>query len=92
MTGHGEPADGDLIEPPAKIPVPEEVASAIRTLIEWAGDDPNREGLLDTPQRVARAWKEYCLGYSEDPAVHLLRTFDEVAGYDEIVLLRDIPF
>ena len=72
--------------------VPAEVLSAVRTLIEWAGDDPAREGLLDTPKRVARAWKEYCSGYGEDPAVHLSRTFEEVGGYDEIVLLRDIPF
>jgi GTP cyclohydrolase I len=75
-----------------KPPVPDEVQEAIRTLIRWAGDDPGREGLLDTPKRVARAWKEYCLGYGEDPALHLSRTFDEVGGYDEIVLLRDIPF
>jgi GTP cyclohydrolase I len=72
--------------------VPDEVAEAVRTLIRWAGDDPAREGLLDTPGRVARAWKEYTIGYQEDPALHLTRTFDEVGGYDEIVLLRDIPF
>ena len=75
-----------------KIAVPDEVAEAVRTMIRWAGDDPTREGLLDTPARVARAWKEYARGYEEDPAVHLSRTFDEVGGYDEIVLLRDIPF
>ena len=75
-----------------RIPVPDEVAEAVRTLIRWAGDDPMREGLLDTPARVARAWREYARGYDEDPAVHLSRTFDEVGGYDEIVLLRDIPF
>ncbi len=78
--------------PITKAPVPEDVQDAIRTLIRWAGDDPEREGLLDTPKRVARAWKEYCQGYSEDPAVHLSRTFEEVGGYDEIVLLKDIPF
>ena len=61
-------------------------------MIRWAGDDPEREGLLDTPKRVARAWKEYCQGYSEDPAQHLNRVFEEVGGYDEIVLLKDIPF
>ena len=72
--------------------VPENVQAAVRTLIEWAGDDPTREGLVDTPSRVARAWKEYCQGYGEDPAVHLSRVFEEVGGYDEIVLLRDIPF
>jgi GTP cyclohydrolase I len=81
---HGTPA--------GKIPVPENVQEAIRTLIRWSGDDPTREGLLDTPSRVGRAWKEYCQGYDEDPSLHLTRTFDEVGGYDEIVLLRDIPF
>ncbi len=75
-----------------KLPVPEEVQEAIRTLIKWSGDDPEREGLLDTPTRVARAWKEYCQGYEEDPATHLRRTFEEVGGYDELVLLKDIPF
>ena len=75
-----------------KPPIPEEVQDAIRTLIRWAGDDPEREGLLDTPKRVGRAWKEYCQGYGEDPSVHLSRTFEEVGGYDEIVLLKDIPF
>ncbi|HKR18431.1 GTP cyclohydrolase I FolE [Rhizorhapis sp.] len=84
--------DGDIVEAPAKIPVPGEVQDAVRTLIRWAGDDPEREGLLDTPKRVARAWKEYCQGYSEDPAQHLNRVFEEVGGYDEIVLLKDIPF
>lgn len=72
--------------------VPQDVANAIRTLINWAGDDPNREGLIDTPKRVARAWKEYCAGYAEDPGLHLSRTFEEVGGYDEVVLLKDIPF
>ncbi|MFM2371683.1 MAG: cyclohydrolase FolE [Pseudomonadota bacterium] len=73
-------------------PVPDEVADAIRTLIRWAGDDPAREGLMDTPKRVARAWKEYCEGYAEDPAYHLSRQFEEVGGYNELVLLKDIPF
>jgi GTP cyclohydrolase I len=89
---HGDPEDGDIVEASAKIPVPEEVADAIRTLIRWSGDDPAREGLIDTPQRVARAWKEYCAGYADDPAAHLSRIFEEVGGYDEIVLLKDIPF
>ncbi len=75
-----------------KIDVPDEVQDAIRTLIRWTGDDPDREGLLDTPKRVGRAWKEYCEGYGEDPAYHLSRTFQEVGGYHELVLLKDIPF
>ena len=82
----------DEARPPAKALVPDEVQDAIRTLIRWAGDDPTREGLVETPARVARAWKEYCQGYGEDPAVHLHKTFDEVGGYDELVLLKDIPF
>jgi GTP cyclohydrolase I len=92
MTGTVEPSDGDLVRGSPKIDVPSEVQEAVRTLIRWAGDDPDREGLLDTPARVGRAWKEYALGYGEDPALHLSRTFDEVGGYDEIVLLKDIPF
>jgi GTP cyclohydrolase I len=92
MSGHEEMIDGDPARAAAKIPVPDEVQQAVRTLIRWAGDDPEREGLLDTPLRVARAWKEYARGYGEDPSHHLSRTFDEVGGYDEIVLLRDIPF
>ena len=88
-----DPLDADDgLERDGKAAVPDDVAEAVRTLIRWAGDDPAREGLLDTPKRVARAWKEYCRGYGEDPAVHLNRTFDEVGGYDEIVLLKDIPF
>ena len=86
------PDAGDLVAAEAKIAVPKEVAEAVRTLIRWAGDDPGREGLIDTPARVARAWKEYARGYDEDPSRHLSRTFDEVGGYDEIVLLKHIPF
>ena len=87
-----EADDGDLIEDEGKLPVPGEVAEAIRTLIRWTGDDPAREGLLDTPKRVARAWREYCQGYESDPSLYLSRTFEEVGGYDEVVLLKDIPF
>jgi GTP cyclohydrolase I len=80
------------IGPDGKAIVPDHVAAAVRTIIEWTGDDPAREGLLDTPGRVARAWREYCSGYDDDPALHLSRTFEEVGGYDELVLLKDIPF
>ena len=80
------PLDEDSVE------VPLVVKQAVRTLIQWTGEDPDREGLADTPRRFARAWKEYCAGYAEDPATHLKRTFEEVGGYDEVVLLRDIPF
>ncbi len=86
------PDDGDLVDSNGKLVVPEHVQDAIRTLLRWAGDDPDREGLIDTPARVGRAWKEYCSGYKEDPADHLSRVFEEVGGYDEVVLLKDIPF
>lgn len=75
-----------------KQPVPADVQAAIRTLLRWAGENPDREGLVDTPARVGRAWREYCAGYDEDPGLHLQRTFSEVAGYDEVVVLKNIPF
>jgi GTP cyclohydrolase I len=87
--------DGDLVEEPVLSGDPEKrraAEDAVRQLIRWAGDDPGREGLLDTPKRVAKAFQEWFRGYLEDPALHLERTFKEVGGYDEIVLLRDIPF
>jgi GTP cyclohydrolase I len=84
--------DARRAEPDGKVVVPDDVQEAVRTLLRWAGDDPTREGLVDTPRRFARAWLEYCDGYDEDPGVHLSRTFEEVGGYDEVVLLRDIPF
>lgn len=68
-----------------------EAEAAVRTLIGWAGDDPRREGLQATPGRVIRAYEEWFAGYDQDPAAMLERTFGEVAGYDEMVLLRDIP-
>ncbi len=73
-------------------PTREEAEAAIRTLLRWAGDDPAREGLLDTPSRVARAYGEWFRGYEEDPEAMLARTFEEVEGYDDMVLLRDIRF
>src|SRR4029078_10534771 len=69
-----------------------EAEMAVRTLIRWAGDDPGREGLLDTPARVVRAYEQWFAGYSQDPSQHLARTFEEVSGYDEMVILRDIAF
>lgn len=83
---------GDVVQEGRDKGIPVAVIEAIRTLIRWTGDDPTREGLVDTPGRVARAWKEYCQGYLEDPYIHLNRTFEEVGGYDEVVVLRDIPF
>ena len=78
-------------KPPGR-PSRPEAEAAVRTLIRWAGDDPDREGLLGTPGRVARAYEEWFAGYFEDPRDYLARTFEEVGGYDEIVLLRDIRF
>ena len=71
-------------------PTQSEAEAAVRTLIEWAGDDPDREGLLDTPGRVVRAYRELFSGYEADPRDYLKRTFDEVGGYDELVVLKDI--
>ena len=86
-------SNGDLVEEPSRdVAVPADVLEAVRTLIAWAGDDPAREGLRDTPGRVARAYREYFRGYEDDPGRHLDRVFEEVGGYDEIVLLRNIPF
>ncbi|MEA2795285.1 MAG: cyclohydrolase [Bradyrhizobium sp.] len=73
-------------------PTQTQVEDAVRTLLAWAGDDPGRQGLKETPSRVARAYKEWFKGYGEDPEAMLKRTFDETAGYDEIITLRDIPF
>ncbi len=75
-----------------RTPTREEAEAAVRTLILWAGDDPTREGLLDTPKRVTKAFKEFYKGYDEDAADILDRVFEEVDGYNDIVLVRDIPF
>jgi GTP cyclohydrolase IA len=69
-----------------------EAEEAVRTLIRWAGDDPGREGLIGTPDRIVRAFREYFSGYEEDPVALLQRTFEETDGYDEIVMLKDIRF
>ncbi len=89
-----------LIEKPAapapsadvKRPSQEEVEEAVRTLIAWAGDDPARAGLVDTPKRVAGAFREFYAGYGQSAAEALARTFDEIDSYDDVVVVRDIPF
>jgi GTP cyclohydrolase I len=73
-------------------PTREQAESAVRTLLAWSGDDPSREGLLDTPKRVVDAYGDWFSGYIEDPKEFLARTFEEVAGYDEMIVLRDIEF
>jgi len=77
---------------PIERPTTAEAEDAVRTLLRWAGDDPSREGLLDTPGRVTRAYRQWFRGYEEDPVAMLQRTFEEVEGYDEMVVLRDIRF
>ncbi len=71
---------------------PEQAEQAVRTLLRWAGEDPSREGLLDTPKRVVKAYRDWFSGYDEDPGEYLRRTFEEVEGYDELVVLRGIEF
>jgi GTP cyclohydrolase I len=77
---------------PIDRPTVAEAEEAVRTLLRWAGDDPDREGLQDTPGRVTRAYRQWFRGYEEDPVAMLQRTFEEVEGYDEMVVLRDIRF
>ena len=69
-----------------------EAEAAVRTLLQWAGEDPGREGLVDTPRRVAKAYRDWFSGYAIDPSEYLRRTFKEVEGYDELIVLRDIEF
>ena len=87
---------GDAMPETRKInankPTREEAEEAIRTLLRWSGDDPTREGLIDTPARVARAYEDWFSGYQEDPEEFLRRTFEEVDGYDDMVVLKDIRF
>jgi GTP cyclohydrolase IA len=73
-------------------PSREEAEKAVRTLLQWAGDNPEREGLKDTPARVAKAFEDWFSGYDQDPEAYLARTFEEVAGYDDMVILKDIRF
>jgi GTP cyclohydrolase IA len=86
------PALAAIAAPRPRRPSREEAEAAVRTLIAWAGDDPNREGLVDTPRRVARAYEELFSGYGADPTKPLKRVFHEVSGYRDLVLVRDIPF
>ena len=79
-------------QPQAERPERAEVEAAVRTIIRWTGDDPERAGLLDTPARVARAFEEFFSGYAQDPVEILQRTFEEIEGYDEMIVLRGVRF
>ncbi len=93
MTGPTKSAKGRRAAAAASVrPSQAQAEEAVRTLIRWAGDDPTREGLLGTPDRVARAYREFFRGYDEDPAEILKRTFDETDGYDEMIVLKDMRF
>lgn len=81
-----------LLRAPSDRPDRAEVEAAIRTLIEWTGDDPDRDGLAETPSRVARAFEEFFAGYGQDPVEMLQKTFEEIEGYDEMIALRGIRF
>ena len=81
-----------LSQNPLPRPTRDEAEAAVRTLLAWAGDDPTREGLLETPRRVTKAYGEFFAGYGESPREILKKTFKEVGGYDDIVLVKDIPF
>jgi GTP cyclohydrolase I len=90
-----DPSLGQDLPPrdhPVERPSQAEAEAAVRTLLRWAGEDPGREGLLDTPARVARSYRELFAGYDTDPRAYLERVFEEVGGYDELVVLRDIRF
>lgn len=86
------PAIDFPLSPRPDRPSQAEAEAAVRTLIRWTGEDADREGLLDTPARVARSYRELFAGYGSDPREHLARTFEEVGGYDELIVLRDIRF
>jgi GTP cyclohydrolase I len=90
MTEHSRPGAKAPAGQTTARPSREQAEEAVRTLIRWAGDDPTREGLLGTPDRVVRSYEEFFAGYDEDPVELLKRTFEETDGYDEMVLLRDI--
>jgi GTP cyclohydrolase IA len=86
--GRGAAPDRAAVNRPTR----EEAEEAVRVLLRWAGDDPEREGLLDTPKRMVRAYEDLFAGYRDDPGAYLERRFEEVAGYDEMVVVRDIAF
>ena len=93
MDASAKPTAAQLVTPrQVARPSREEAEAAVRTLIAWAGDDPTREGLLDTPRRVTKAYGEFFAGYDDDPRTILSKTFKEVGGYDDIVIVKDIPF
>ncbi|HEX7129218.1 MAG TPA: GTP cyclohydrolase I FolE [Rhodanobacteraceae bacterium] len=92
MTEPVKPSLCTLTRPTSPEVTREQALEAVRTLLRWAGDEPTREGLRDTPKRVVDAYKEWFSGYTEDPEEYLRRTFEEVAGYDEMIVLRDIQF
>ena len=92
MTAIVRPQSTKAAKPAVLRPSREEAEQAIETLLRWAGDDPSREGLRDTPARVARAWEEWFAGYNVDPEDYMKRTFEEVEGYDDMIVLRDIRF
>lgn len=92
MSDPGKPSGCAAPTPTTPAVTREQAMEAVRTLLRFTGDDPSREGLLDTPKRVVNAYAEWFSGYKEDPQEYLKRTFEEVAGYDEMIVLRDIQF
>jgi GTP cyclohydrolase I len=92
MSKPGKPSGCAAPEPTSPPVTRDDALNAVRTLLRWAGDEPTREGLLDTPRRVVDAYAEWFSGYHEDPQDYLKRTFEEVGGYDEMIVLRDIKF
>ena len=92
MSQFGKPSMCAATAPTSPAVTREQALDAVRTLLRWAGDEPTREGLRDTPKRVVDAYAEWFAGYREDPQDYLRRTFEEVAGYDEMIVLRDIQF
>ncbi|MBU6198114.1 MAG: GTP cyclohydrolase I FolE [Xanthomonadaceae bacterium] len=92
MSESGKPSLCAAAPPTSPAVTREQALDAVRTLLRWAGDEPTREGLLDTPGRVVDAYAEWFAGYKQDPQEYLARTFEEVAGYDEMIVLRDIQF